>query len=81
MMGLLTKYQKEMNCLLKNDISGAIRELYNNQERIEKAFLRSEKELIYAGDLVEEIRKAKQKLRLVKEAPLLPGFTMNDLED
>jgi len=81
MMGLLTKYQKEMNCLLKNDISGAIRELYNNQERIEKAFLRREKELTYAGDLVAEIRKAKQKLRLVKEAPLLPGFTMNDLED
>ncbi len=81
MMGLLTKYQKEMNCLRKNDISGAIRELYNNQERIEKAFLRREKELTYAGDLVEEIRKAKQKIRLVKEAPLLPGFTMNDLED
>ena len=81
MMGLLTKYQKEMNCLRKNDISGAIREIDNNQEIIEKAFLRREKELTYAGDLVEEIRKAKQKIRLVKEAPLLPGFTMNDLED
>ena len=74
MMGLLTRYQKEMNCLMKNDIPGAVRELYNNQERIEKA-------LTYGGDLVEQIRKAKQKLRLLKEAPLLPGFTIDDLED
>lgn len=81
MMGLLTKYQKEMNCLMKNDIPGAVRELYNNQERIEKAFARREKELNYGGDLVEQIRKAKQKLRLLKEAPLLPGFTIDDLED
>lgn len=81
MMGLLTKYQKEMNCLMKNDVSGAIRELYNNQERIEKAFARREKELTYGGDLVEQIRRANQRLRLLKEAPLLPGFTIDDLED
>ncbi len=81
MIGLLTKYQKEMNCLMRNDVSGAIRELYNNQERIEKAFARRERELIHGGDLVEEIRKANQRLRLLKSAPLLPGFTIKDLED
>lgn len=80
MIGLLTKYQKEMNCLTKNDISGAIRELYTNQERIEKAFARRQAQLTYAGDLVECIRKANAKLRLVKDAPLLPGFNMTDLD-
>lgn len=43
MMGLLTKYQKEMNCLMKNDIPGAVRELYNNQERMEKHLLAEKK--------------------------------------
>lgn len=79
--GLITKYQKEMNCLIKNDISGAIRELYNNQERIEKAFAEREKEFKHGGDLVEEIRKARIKLELLKSAPLLPGFTVDDLEE
>ena len=80
-VGLLTKYQKEMNCLQRNDISGAIRELYNNQERIEKAFSKRRQEFIHGGDIQVEIDKARQKLELLKKAPLLPGFTMDDFED
>jgi len=80
-IGLLTKYQKEMNCLARNDISGAIRELYNNQERIEKAFSQRRKEFINGGDLEEEIRKARAKLELLKSAPMLPGFSYDDLND
>lgn len=80
-VGLITKYQKEMNCMSKNDISGAIRELYNNQERIEKAFSQRRKEFIHGGDIQEEIDKARMKLEMLKKAPMLPGITMEDFED
>lgn len=80
-VGLLTKFQKEMNCLQRNDISGATRELYNNQDRIEKAFSKRRQEFIHGGNLEDEIDKARRKLEILKHAPLLPGFTMDDFKD
>ena len=37
MLGLLSRVQKDLNCVAKNDISDAVRELYNINERNEKA--------------------------------------------
>ena len=83
MMGLLTKYQKEMNCLMKNDIPGAVRELYNNQERIEKAFARREKELTYGGQrkrielwrrFSRTNKKSKTKIKITKRSSITSRF-------
>ena len=79
MLGLLSRVQKDLNCVAKNDISDAVRELYNINERNEKAFAQREKELHYGGDLLGELRKARAKLKLFEEAPLLPGFELEDI--
>ena len=80
MMGLLTKFQKNMNCITKNDIPGAVREIYDTMERNEAAFAKREAELRRGGNLLTELRKARAKLRYFEEAPLLPGFDMEDLK-
>ena len=38
MMGLLTRFQKNMNCITRNDIPSAVREIYDTMERNEAAF-------------------------------------------
>lgn len=80
MMGLLTKFQKNMNCITRNDIPGAVREIYDTMERNEAAFAKREAELRMGGNLLIELRKARAKLRYFEEAPLLPGFDMEDLK-
>lgn len=80
MMGLLTKFQKNMNCITRNDIPGAVREIYDTMERNEAAFAKREAELRMGGNLLAELRKARAKLRYFEEAPLLPGFDMEDLK-
>ena len=80
MMGLLTKFQKNMNCITRNDIPGAVREIYDTIERNEAAFARREAELRMGGNLIDELRKARAKLKHFEEAPLLPGFNMEDLK-
>ena len=80
MMGLLTKFQKNMNCITKNDIPGAVREIYDTMERNEAAIAKREAELRMGGNLLTELRKARAKLRYFEEAPLLPGFDMEDLK-
>lgn len=80
MMGLLTKFQKNMNCITRNDIPGAVREIYDTMERNEAAFVKREAELRMGGNLLTELRKARAKLRYFEEAPLLPGFDMEDLK-
>lgn len=81
MLGLLSRFQKDMNCVTKNDISGAVRELYEAQERNERAFSQREEELRVGGNLLDELRKARAKLKLFEEAPLLPGFEIEDLKE
>lgn len=78
-LGLITRFQKDMNCLKRDDISGAVRELYNAFERNEQNFAKREAELRMGGDLIEELKKAKMKLKLIEEAPVLPGFTEDDI--
>lgn len=80
MMGLLTKFKKNMNCITRNDIPGAVREIYDTMERNEAAFAKREAELRMGGNLLTELRKARAKLRYFEEAPLLPGFDMEDLK-
>ncbi len=80
MMGLLTRFQKNMNCITRNDIPGAVREIYDTIERNEAAFARREAELRMGGNLIDELRKARAKLKHFEEAPLLPGFNMEDLK-
>ena len=80
MMGLLTKFQKNMNCITKNDIPVAVREIYDTMESNEAAFAKREAELRMGGNLLTELRKARAKLRYFEEAPLLPGFDMEDLK-
>ncbi len=79
-LGLLTRFQKDMNCLKRDDISGAVRELYNTFERNEENFAKKEAELRMGGNLIDELRKARAKLKLLEEAPLLPGFTEDDID-
>ena len=79
MIGLLSKLQKNMNCVSRNDIPGAVRELYDTIERNERAFAKREAELRKGGDLMSELKKARAKLKLFEEAPLLPGFEIEDL--
>lgn len=80
MIGLLSRFQKNMNCITRNDISGAVRELYETMERNEKAFAKREAELRMGGNLLDELKKARAKLKHFEEAPLLPGFDMEDLK-
>lgn len=80
MMGLLTKFQKNMNCITRNDIPGAVREIYDTMERNEAAFAKREAELRMGGNLLDELKKARAKLKHFEEAPLLPGFNMEDLK-
>lgn len=80
MMGLLTKFQKNMNCITRNDIPGAVREIYETMERNEAAFAKREAELRMGGNLLAELKKARAKLKHFEEAPLLPGFDMEDLK-
>lgn len=80
MMGLLTKFQKNMNCITRNDIPGAVREIYETMERNEAAFAKREAELRMGGNLLDELKKARAKLKHFEEAPLLPGFNMEDLK-
>lgn len=79
MLGLLSRVQKDLNCVARNDISDAVRELYNINERNEKAFAKRKEELHYGGDLMSELKKARAKLKLFEEAPLLPGFELEDI--
>ncbi len=79
-LGLLTRFQKDMNCLKRDDIPGAVRELYNTFERNEQSFAKKEAELRMGGNLIDELRKARAKLKLLEEAPLLPGFTEDDID-
>lgn len=81
MMGLLTKFQKNMNCITRNDISGAVREIYDTMERNEAAFAKREAELRMGGNLLDELKKARAKLKHFEQAPLLPGFDMEDLNN
>ncbi len=81
MLGLLSRFQKDMNCVTKNDIPGAVRELYEVAERNEKAFAQREAELRMGGNLLDELKKARAKLKLFEEAPLLPGFELEDLNN
>lgn len=37
-MGLLTRFQKNMNCITRNDIPGAVREIYATMERNDLCF-------------------------------------------
>ena len=80
MIGLLSKFQKEMNCVTRNDIPGAVREIYATMERNEKAFAKRRAELLNGGNLLDELKKARAKLKYFEEAPLLPGFNMEDLQ-
>lgn len=80
MLGLLSRFQKDMNCVTKNDIPGAVRELYEALERNEQAFAKREAELRMGGNLLDELKKARAKLKLFEEAPLLPGFEIEDLK-
>lgn len=79
--GLLTKLQKNMNCIIRTDIPSAVREVYDTIERNEEAFAKREKELIKGGDLYEQLQQARLKIKLFEEAPLLPGFDLDDLEE
>lgn len=81
LLGLLSRFQKDMNCVTKNDIPGAVRELYEAAERNEKAFAKREAELRMGGNLLDELKKARAKLKLFEEAPLLPGFELEDLNN
>jgi hypothetical protein len=81
MMGLLSMMQLDLNCVGRNDIPEAVRELYNIHERNEKAFAKRRKELQYGGNLLDELKKAREKLKYFESAPLLPGFNMEDLDD
>lgn len=81
MIGLLSKFQKNMNCITKNDIPGAVREIYDTMERNEAAFAKREAELRMGGNLLDELKKARAKLKLFQEAPLLPGFDLEDLKE
>lgn len=80
MIGLLSKFQKNMNCITKNDISGAVREIYETMERNEEAFAKREAELRMGGNLLDELKKARAKLKHFEQAPLLPGFDIDDLK-
>lgn len=80
MIGLLSKFQKEMFCVSRNDIPGAVREIYDTIERNEKAFAKRKAELLKGGNLLDELKKARAKLKYFEEAPLLPGFDMEDLK-
>ncbi len=81
MIGLLSRLQKNMNCIMRNDIPSAVRELYDTIERNDKAFARRRAELIDGGDLLEQLQKAREKIKLFEEAPLLPGFDLEDIEE
>ena len=78
--GLLTRFQLGMNSVQRDDIPDAVRELYITIERNAKAFKKREAELSYGGNLLDELRKARAKLKYFEEAPLLPGFNMEDLD-
>lgn len=80
MIGLLSKFQREMNCVPRNDIPGAVREIYATMERNEKAFAQRKAQLLKGGNLLDELKKAREKLKYFEKAPLLPGFTMDDLK-
>lgn len=80
MMGLLTRFQKNINCITRNDIPSAVREIYDTMERNEAAFAKREAELRMGGNLLDELKKARAKLKHFEEAPLLPGFNMEDLK-
>ena len=54
--------------------------IYDTMERNEAAFAKREAELRMGGNLLTELRKARAKLRYFEEAPLLPGFDMEDLK-
>ena len=69
-----------MNCVTRNDIPGAVREIYATMERNDKAFAKRRTELLNGGDLLDELKKARAKLKYFEEAPLLPGFNMEDLQ-
>lgn len=79
-LGLLSRFQKDLNCVTRNDIPGAVREIYATMERNEEAFRKREAELRMGGNLLEELKKARAKLKLFQEAPLLPGFDLEDLK-
>lgn len=80
MIGLLSRLQNNMNCVTKNDISGAVRELYEIMEKNDEAFAKREKELRNGGNLLDELKKARAKLKMFEQAPLLPGFDLEDLK-
>lgn len=81
MMGLISMMQLDLNCVGRNDIPAAVRELYNIEERNAKAFAKREKELHYGGNLLDELKKARARLKYFESAPLLPGFNLEDLEN
>lgn len=80
-LGLLSRLQKDMNCVTRNDVPGAVREIYAAQERNQEAFRKREAELRMGGNLLDELKKARAKLKLFQEAPLLPGFNVEDLDE
>ena len=73
-VGLLSRFQTNMNCVKRHDTPDAVRVLYETLERNEKAFAKREAELRMGGDLLEELRKARAKLRYYETAPILPGL-------
>ena len=62
------------------EVSNIMLQIYDTMERNEAAFAKREAELRMGGNLLTELRKARAKLRYFEEAPLLPGFDMEDLK-
>ena len=50
-IGIISRFQKNMNSLSKKNIAGAIREVYANRERVEKAMADYKKEKLGANQL------------------------------
>lgn len=73
-VGLLTRFQNNMNCVKKYDIPDAVRVLYETIERNEKAFEKRAAFLKEGGNLLDELVKARNKLRYFENAPVLPGL-------
>lgn len=76
-VGLLTRFQNNMNCVKRNDIPDAVRVLYETSERNDKAFERRAKLLKNGGNLLDELKKARAKLRYFENSPVLPGMEVD----
>ena len=73
-VGMLTRFQNNMNCVKRYDIPDAVRVLYETIERNDKAFARRREFFRNGGNLLDELVKARNKLRYFEMAPVLPGM-------